>query len=407
MKERLETLAKAAAAIALLSYLVGLLATALYLERKLDVPLPDIAALKPRFAYTGALVLAPLAFIAGPLCVGVRERKRHRAILTALSLAVIAALECAVYLYVLRHDQDAAMTGSHLRVAAGLVASAACTGLLAAVVWEVGDAPANRSATVALGSLGALLSIGFFLILFTGHVLPQIPDQFGGLRPSRVRLLIAADAVTDAETIGIEFPLHTRLSGPVDVLYAGDQYYVLHPVGKRVVQLAHEAVLGSITDSKRPTAQSLYALPAEGDGAPPTGGRLVLAYSEAIDPHSVLRAWEGDPVPITLKVTLLAKRRDAASVTFLKPGTTMKASLGHVELSVDGADHADGALVDGTMVRLKRKIVVSIADVPAALKGALESWEPSTKAKDFGGNHVVRGRLGAGRHAPPGVRTQL
>ena len=52
----IEGVTKTAALVALVSYVVGILATALYLYQ-LDLPLPDLAGFKPRYVYTGVVVL--------------------------------------------------------------------------------------------------------------------------------------------------------------------------------------------------------------------------------------------------------------------------------------------------------------------------------------------------------------
>jgi hypothetical protein len=388
---RWEAIAKGTAAVALIAYVVGLIAVALYLE-KLDVPLPDLAALKPRFAYTGALVLAGLAVVALPAAIAVADWKHERraTILSVLGLLALAALLWLGFLYVLHRDQPAFWTRASLSVAGQLVLYATAVGVLASVIYIISDTDKDRSVRVASSALALLVFAVLFLYTFSREVLPRIPSQFGGVQPARTHLLFAADAVADAKAIGVAFGPHTTLSAPVSVLYEGDQYYVLRLGPKRIVQIAQDNVVGSITDSTRPVPKQVYTVDRGGHlGVPEPRDQIVLAFSESMDPASVLPGWDGRKLTAILKVARTAQRQ-VESVTVLGP-TKARTHLGRILLRAATLAPRRDQFVGATIRMVGSHIAMTLdrSVRRQSLMGRVESWTASPEATDLSGNNVI------------------
>lgn len=394
MNVRWEAFVKGAAAAALGAYVVGLIAVALYLE-KLDVPLPDLAAVKPRFAYTGALVLASLAVIALPVAVAVVDwRDEHRSAPTRWGAAGLVALAAALYLglvYVLHRDQPAFFTNSNAEIAARLVFCAIAVGVLAAAIYMAIHTDKDRSFLVASSVLALLVFAVLFVYGFSTAVLPRVPSQFGGIQPARARLLFTSDAVADAKAIGVAFPRHTTLSKPVSVLYEGDQYYVLR-LGTRIVQIAQDNVVGSITDSTQPVPKRVYTLDHGGHAdVPDPRDQIVLAFSEPLDPASVFAGWDGR----TLAASLRADPTHEQHVERLTVRGPLNALMhvGHILMHVNADIRVpQGQQLIGVTMRMSGSQISLTLGRPlrrAFLTGRIESWKASPKATDMSGNSVV------------------
>jgi O-antigen ligase len=176
----LESLAKGAALTAFLAYVLGLLATARYLER-LDVPLPDLIALQPRFIYTGGLVLACFAlsgllpFFAwgfAKLVADALERGRPaRWAIAAAGIVAAVFAEWLGYRILIERDQSH-ITPAGERAAIWLTLSANGVGLLPLALAAAIRAREHRASRVGLLALVLVALVAVFLSVFSGSILP-------------------------------------------------------------------------------------------------------------------------------------------------------------------------------------------------------------------------------------------
>jgi hypothetical protein len=392
-----ERLAKAAAVTALLAYVLGLLATALYLE-KLDVPLPDLAVLEPRFIYTGALAFACFAIsgllpflvlaLIGVVRTSLSDRGWYSRVATIAAMLAVAYVEWRAYGLILERDRASVTTANEL-TALWLTLSATGVGVCAVGLIAAARADRNRTLFAGFGTL-SLIGLGiWFLNVFSGEILPRIPEQYGGLQPKRAQLLFADDAVADARAMGVAFVSASHLSSPVRVLYEGDNNYVLQLDQDRVVQLARHHVVGSITDSKLPTPRAIEERDREGNAVKRRqGAQIVLSYSEPIDPRSLLPGWRGSAADVVARFR--GGDPDGITLAVLSGSGDTPVALGTIRFIRARLPDHDPRSVAARMVLEGNDVIITLdeelrlASYPTTL-----SWKPSPLATDVVGNAVL------------------
>ncbi len=272
----IDLLVRSVAAIAATFYVVGFLTTNAYLY---VIGVADFSLLRTRFVLTGVLTLAPLAlalitgiYVALDASVTGEDRSPRR---TALAVLVDIAVPFALYfaLFSILAENDAATSARDAALltvicaAIVLVALAALAAFRRAerrplrrfvygggdVAYErfktrfgVPDAAVEGSLFAVVGTLVLLLYIG----LFGQYFYPRIPEQLGGGRPRLAQLLIADGAVPAVQELGIPVTADNPLSPPLQLLWVGEETYVIRLPGPHqgsVAQIANGLVAGVVT----------------------------------------------------------------------------------------------------------------------------------------------------------------
>lgn len=183
----LDKVTKAIVLLTLMCCLAGVLTVSAYLYG-LDAPVPDLQVLRARYVVTGVGVVAGLAIAAGyefalwgALCTGKEPWASYRKLTVGGLLAVGFLTGWVVWAVVLAFDDPASLWSrwdSALLV--WLVTLGAA--IFAAVglgLYYVRKKP-SEWVFVGLAASGVVSAL-----LFAGQGYKQIPDQFGGGRPSR------------------------------------------------------------------------------------------------------------------------------------------------------------------------------------------------------------------------------
>jgi hypothetical protein len=413
-----DSVLKAMGLLTLASYLAGLFATVLYL-RQLDVALPDLVALKPRFISTGLLALSAAALTAslprlawtlsgmhaqggdaesvGPKFGRGRtfsvERLLNppRVLLACLNLIFPALLLWMIYA-LLMADREY-VNGRPVVEATWLVAIGILVGILSLASQRSLESEQSR-----LGQTMFLLALlgsatAWFVGAFTSFVLPVVPDQFGGLKATAAQIALNEGGVKTANGLGV--PLNGNVSEPLWILFEGNEYVALRLADGRTVQIKNDQIAGSITDSKRPTARSIRTRNrAHTVGALEEGDQLVLRYSERLNPMSVIAHWTGKSASVSLKFELGGT--NWTTMTVWNEARTAEADLGEVTFF----SYPSRSL--GRTTWLAATIAQRGPDIELTIGGPLPSaelknffggpttmrWWPSNAATDFAGNQV-------------------
>jgi len=279
----LDTLAKAAAVVAIAAYGIGLATVSLYL-RQFDITLPDPEVLKARFILTGVCMMAVAALcFAGPV-VGARfarvdalgwlaagpdagrdaaedadaaaaeERPPRRygflaAGILAPPLAVTASLG-----FVQAFPWASSRLYGSAAAACALGAIAACA-VWATVAAAGGHIRQDLSRPALTGALAALALLAtYFYVAFSAAVMyPAVPQQLGGGRPKHEQLVFRRDAVAEAQQLGMRVTARRLVSQPVDVIFHADGSKAVRVPGVGVVEIDDSLVVGA--RSPRPAAR--------------------------------------------------------------------------------------------------------------------------------------------------------
>jgi hypothetical protein len=276
-KMPIEQLIRSFAIVAAAFYVVGFLTANSYLYL---LGVSDFSLLRTRFILTGVMVIAPLAFaltfgIYAAIDLSVFEWRRGRVNRTWLWIAGDVLLPFLLY-FVLFSVVAENETISALVDAA--VLSVICSTLVLAFLATLavhrrtdrhpvshlfyrGDRVIAERFNERFGIPGALVENLVFVVigtllfllyvgLFGQRFYPMLPEQLGGGRPRTAQLLIAADAATTVNRLGIAVTAEDLLSPPVELLWEGETSYVIRlptPRQRAVVQISHDLVEGVVT----------------------------------------------------------------------------------------------------------------------------------------------------------------
>jgi hypothetical protein len=97
----------------------------------------------------------------------------------------------------------------------------------------------------------ALYCFAVYIGVFMALSYPEVPEQFGGGRPSYVRLLIKTESISGAAELGIPMS-QSGLSCKVALVYEGSDAYVIELPPKRIVRLNKDMVSATITKQSAP-----------------------------------------------------------------------------------------------------------------------------------------------------------
>lgn len=276
-KMPIEQLIRSLAIVAAAFYVVGFLTANSYLYL---LGVSDFSLLRTRFILTGVMVIAPLAFaltfgIYAAIDLSVFEWRGGSFNRTWLWVAGDVLLPFLVYFGLFSVVAENEVTSALVDAA---LLSVACSILVLAFLASLavhrrtdrhpvshlfyqGDRAIGARFNERFGVPGVLVEnlvfvvIGmllflFYVSLFGMRFYPMLPEQLGGGRPRTAQLLIAADAAATVNRLGIAVTAEDLLSPPVELLWEGENSYVIRlppPRQRAVVQVDHELVEGVVT----------------------------------------------------------------------------------------------------------------------------------------------------------------
>jgi hypothetical protein len=252
VKEAADLVAKVAAVLAIVSFVLGLLVVSAYL-RTLDVSLADPAVFKVRFVYTGAVVLGLLA--AGCLLPawgyafarGARTESSDRSRRRLVALLASVLIPCLVYGYLIHHNpvgvkiDDLVPEAIALSIVAGLTGAAWFLAVAAAAGKFEAKLP-RWSGVVAL-TFVASAALLFYLWMVARWVYPAIPEQYGGGSPHTTCLVFGNESAAQAKALGLVSAGHLVVSVPV--LFDGTDFLVVRRADQAVVEFSKDLLAGT------------------------------------------------------------------------------------------------------------------------------------------------------------------
>lgn len=274
---QIEQLIRSFAVMAATFYVVGFLTANFYLYL---LGVSDFSLLRTRFILTGVMVVAPLAFalafgIYAAIDFSIFERRADGFNRAWLWIAGDVLLPFALYFLlfwvVAENDVASALFDAALLSVTCSIMVLVFLGSLAihrrtdrhpvTYFFYQGDRVIAERFNDRYGIPGVLVENLIFVIvgtlLFLGYVglfgqslYSHLPEQLGGGRPRPAQLLITADAVPTVNRLGIAVTTEELLSPPVELLWEGENSYVIRlpdPRQRSVVQLSRELVSGVVT----------------------------------------------------------------------------------------------------------------------------------------------------------------
>jgi hypothetical protein len=271
-------LVRSVAIVGALFYVRGFLTTNAYLY-KLGVS--DFSLLRTRFILTGVLTLAPLALaLIGGIyaALDVTVYGSDSGLTTRAYLWILAdiALPFALYFTFFSGVAENDVVTS-ARDAASL--SAVCAVIVLALLVSLalyrkserrplshlayrGQQPVSYDRfterfgvpnevveTMIFAVAGVVLFLAY-IGLFGQYFYPTLPEQLGGGRPRMAQILVSGEAVPAVRELGLEVTEDAPLSPPVQLLWEGEESYVIRlprPPHGAVVQIARSLVGGVVT----------------------------------------------------------------------------------------------------------------------------------------------------------------
>lgn len=397
----LESVPKAAAVVALLSYLAGVITVSIYLHQQ-DVPAPDLTAFKAKYIYTGLEVLLALGFAGILVIISIEtakalKRAQGAKATLAIFFPVIAPpffLGVALWagLVWLLTDVGDEATGHAALTALGFIALASASAALILVASREMRPPVNPFSliVVALSLIAVVWSISFY----GTEIYPKLPDQFGGGHPKPTRLLFTAEGAVSAKQIGVPFQRGSQLSRPLTMILDGDNFYAVDLPNKQTAQIAKSTVVGLQEDTKPPFASEVETRNRPGNrvGVPEAGDQLILTYSERMDAGTLIAGWNGEQIPGSIVVR---PSQEGDELHFFD--TTGKLhwnNLGTIELGSDQYRAMFGqGPVPVAVFRNDNRIVVTLKQTARSpsqppTPNAIV-WTPSQNATDTKGNRSL------------------
>ena len=259
-----DTLARQFAFLAVLLYIIGFLTTNLYLQQ---FGFSDFSPINPRFILTGGLVLFPIIFnyllltfefsiLSDKFSNTVLKSKFTVHQLPALILKttkkifvspiLLLSIPILIFPYIIYFlcfiKNDTVFNG-------GLKAVYLCSfilvlSLLPSILWREHiifsipltklslDKQDYRTVFMIL-----LFSLYLYIIIFAQDIYPQVPEQFGGGEPRKVRILFAKAQAEALQKNGISTcssgNVLSNWSKPVSLLFEGSEKYLLRLEDKR------------------------------------------------------------------------------------------------------------------------------------------------------------------------------
>lgn len=268
-----EGLAKAVGALAILLYVMGLLAVNGYL---FQLNVTDFSLVRARFIYTGAL-LAVFSVLPYVLALLILNQTRHLwdeafpkqalshkdKLLRVESWRIVVSTGMIAFMLILLFCWAISIFSGEKGVKGIVTVAPPTVGILASSIGlgvffqttfveglrrEKGSRDAVRQIGLyGLTALTIIAGIGIYTGIFMGVMYPRIPEQFGGGQPTAIQLLVKHEVADGVRATGVPIPQSGDLSSTVELLYNGSDSYVLRVPGKKIVQIDKDAVLALTT----------------------------------------------------------------------------------------------------------------------------------------------------------------
>lgn len=267
-----DTLAKSVAFFAIVFYIIGFLTTNLYLQQ---LGFSDFSLLKPRFILTGGLVVFSIALICLCVLLGsinlfnnffkdisqetqefIRQTKAVRPFLAPVALLMIVAPLIILAGFLSVNNEELNFSQLILN-SLKLYLSGLFLGLITLSPWIVKYVKKRRftlelrDSYILVWIITVLLIYMYFSILYLGifskEIYPKVPEQFGGGKPRKVRILFAKDQADMLKQSGIPTcgsdNTSSNWSKPVNILFEGSENYFLSLAdGRPPIQILKKTV---------------------------------------------------------------------------------------------------------------------------------------------------------------------
>jgi hypothetical protein len=253
-----ESMTKAVAFVAIISYAVGLVIVNTYLQQ---LGVSDFELLRPRFVTTGLLFLFMLAVGAGcpALIVGLWARpegqKRARVRRGIVLVGFLGAPLALFYALTQNEGDSVAFYGMTAFIGVStlrpwITRRAWWTRIL---VLMRGPNHPTDVINSAVGLVLFVVSGTLALLFFSRATYPDIPEQWGGGKPYYARLIVTDDAAAELPQLFVK--VKGNATEPVRLYFQGSDFYVLSPFsnpgGVKSVVLSRDDVVGLVIGDVR------------------------------------------------------------------------------------------------------------------------------------------------------------
>jgi hypothetical protein len=246
-----ETIAKLAGAFAAILYVIGLLAINGYL---FSLGVSDFSLARPRFVYTGALILFITAIYLLIPVYGfkvtedsIRSGHLITRLFNILPLIIVPPIFVGLILAAVNRSIDSFYSVSVFSFVVypiALLCAALSLMLVRFFLHMEGTWGFLKFGRLVFVMSNVTILVGLYLAAFMAFLYPKIPEQFGGGEPVRAVLLIKEDALEGARNLGLPTQTGKPLTEPLDLMYEGSQAYVIRLTDRSIVRLDKSAVVG-------------------------------------------------------------------------------------------------------------------------------------------------------------------
>jgi hypothetical protein len=382
---------KLIAFLSVVAYALGVVTVSFYLQHN-DIPDPDLSLFKGHYIYTGLAALSLILLASGIAyaCIEIFDLPNGplRAIGAFVMMSAVLWLLVVLALNGIGGSDD----GDPL-TALGLTVLSLASGGAGVGVYELfGHDGAWWKAGAALSAIVAVGAVLLYASLYSRHIYPILPEQFGGGKPKQARLLFSDTGATEAQQLGIPIQAGRQLSRPVTLLFTGVSFYALRIAVERVVQIAKDDVNGLQEDSTSPYAADVQTRNRGSVvGLPEAGDELVLTFSEQMAPATLISKWHGKPMQAAIVDKPTVNGVDDLHF-FTRDAKTELPRLGTVELrSGQYREFFGSRAIPVTIAQNSAEVIVKLKKGvdrhrQAATRPDVMAWTPSPKATDTLGN---------------------
>jgi hypothetical protein len=255
----LEKLGRIFGALAILLYIIGLLTVNTYL---FSLGVSEFSLLRARFIYTGALTTVFGVFCFGfPiffLCLIFSEfPKRGEArglgrllwflgkVTINLTAALVSMAVPGFLFFLFLKVTGAQNFASGIFNFYFVIFTLGLMIYLIVTFLRMIEKPSDWLLLSGVGGI-ALGLFFWYLVLFTNHVYPAIPEQYGGGKPAVVRFLFATESIKGLRQLGIPIAEKSELSPPMRMVFDGTNFCVVPLSNGALVKLDKKLVRGMV-----------------------------------------------------------------------------------------------------------------------------------------------------------------
>jgi hypothetical protein len=291
------------ALLGLIAYVLGILITNTYL---LQFSVSEFTFLKPRFIYTGFFALAmlclPSALCVGCFLISYHSKKRRSIVFPSLYGLLLGYIWYLIVFFTPFSIFSIPTRGFIFFDLISHISFIWVAGLLGYFTIYAAIIPRNELTKyvesyekfrrsriprfllrfsredVTQGFARSYLYIAMFISIglalislqnFSFNLYPLIPEQFGGGQSSKTRFLFLKDEeVRSARCIGLSIPPDSLLSDSVELIFEGDDTYVIRLPNQQTAQIQKKLISGVLTVPLVTTTPTPYITDSELNGSP-------------------------------------------------------------------------------------------------------------------------------------------